>query len=306
MKIVVIGAGGLLGRALCRAFASDGAVIPATHADVDIRDLSRTRAFIGRARPDVVISAAAITDVDRCESNPEQAFDVNVVGARHVAIASQAVTAGHVYVSTDYVFDGEKESPYVESDPPAPLNIYGWSKLAGEQAVTQACPRSLIVRTSWLYGEGGDDFVHAILTAAQVGQDLSVASDQWGTPTWVDDLATQIKTLVLRKAFGLYHASSEGECSRYALALHILRRAGYVERGADEDAARFASITAPTSTFVVRPARSEELNRPARRPKYAVLENLSLKTQEINVMPHWRDSLEAFVDRCSASKRGEI
>jgi len=305
MKIVVIGAAGLLGRALCRAFSSDWSVIAVTHADVDICDLRHTKALIGYARPDVVINAAAYADVDGCESDPERAFNVNASGARNVAIASRAVRASHVYVSTDYVFDGEKEASYVESDPPAPLNVYGWSKLAGERAVQRSHPRSFIVRTSWLYGDGEDDFVHAILTAAQARQDLAVASDQRGTPTWVDDLAHQIRTLVFCEAFGLYHASSEGSCTRYAFALEILRRAGYAEHPAANRATRFASASDPTNTFVVRPARSEELNRPARRPRCAVLENLSLKVQDLNVMPHWRDSLRAFAGRCNAYGGGK-
>ena len=268
MKIVVIGAAGLLGRARCRAFSSDWSVIAVTHADVDICDLRHTKALIGYARPDVVINAAAYADVDGCESDPERAFNVNAFGARNVAIASRAVRASHVYVSTDYV----------ESDPPAPLNVYGWSKLAGERAVQRSHPRSFIVRTSWLYGDGRDNFVHAILTAAQARQDLAVASDQRGTPTWVDDLAHQIRTLVLCEAFGLYYASSEGSCTRYAFALEIPRRAGYAEHPADNRATRFTSKSDPTNTFVVRPTRSEELNRPARRPRCAVLQSVWART----------------------------
>jgi len=306
MKVAVIGAAGLLGRALCRAFSADWSVIAVTHADVDICDLPHTKALIGCARPDVVINAAAYTDVDRCESDPERAYSVNAFGARNVAIASRAVTASHVYVSTDYVFDGEKESPYVESDPPDPLNVYGCSKLAGERVVQRNNPRSFIVRTSWLYGDGGGDYVHAILAAAQARRDLAVASDQHGTPTWVDDLAHQIRTLVLSEAFGLYHASSEGSCTRHALTLEILRLAGYAGHPADKGATRFASKSDPANTFVVRPTRSEETNRPARRPKGAVLENLSLKAQDLNVLPHWRDSLQAFASCCSAFGRGKV
>jgi len=305
MKVVIIGAAGLLGRALCRAFSSDWSVIPVTHADVDICDLPHTKALIDCARPDVVINAAAYTDVDECESNPERAFSANALGARNVAIACRTITASHVCVSTDYVFDGEKEAPYVESDPPAPLNVYGWSKLAGERAVQRSNPRSFIVRTSWLYGDGGDDFVHAILTAAQARQDLAVASDQRGTPTWVDDLAHQIRTLVFCETFGIYHASSEGSCTRYAFAMEILRRAGYVVHSADDRATRFASTSDPTNTFLVCPAQSEELNSPARRPRCVVLENLSLKAQDLNVMPHWQDSLQAFADHCNALGGGK-
>ena len=305
MKVVVIGAAGLLGRALCRVLSCDWSVIAATHADVNICDLSHTKALVGYGYPDVVINAAAYTDVDGCESDPERAFSVNAVGARNVAIASRAVTASHVYVSTDYVFDGEKGAPYVESDPPAPLNVYGCSKLAGEQAVRRSNPRSFIVRTSWLYGDGGEDYVHAILAAAQARQDLAVASDQRGTPTWVDDLARQIKALVLSGAFGLYHASSEGSCTRYAFALEILRRAGYAGHHAENRATRFASKSDPTKTFAVRPTRSEELNQPARRPRGAVLENLSLKAQDLSVFPHWRDSLQTFAGRCGAFGGGK-
>ena len=304
MKIVVIGAEGLLGRALCRAFSSDWSVIAVTHADVDICDLPHTKELIGYAQPDVVINAAAYTNVDRCESDPERAYSVNAFGARNVAIGSRAVTASHVYVSTDYVFDGEKEVPYVESDPPSPLNVYGWSKLAGEREVQRSNPRSFIVRTSWLYGEGGGDYVHAILSAAQARQDLAVASDQHGTPTWVDDLAHQIRVLVLSESFGLYHASSEGSCTRHASTLEILRLAGYAEHPAGKGATRFAPRSDPTNTFIVRPTRSKELNRPARRPRNAVLENLSLKAQDLNVLPHWRYSLQAFASCCSVFRGG--
>ena len=306
MKVAVIGAAGLLGRALCRVFSADWSVIAVTHADVDICDLPHTKELIGCAHPDVVINAAAHTDVDRCESDPERAYRVNAFGARNVAIASRAVTASHVYVSTDYVFDGEKGAPYVESDPTDPVNVYGCSKLAGERAVQRNNPRSFIVRTSWLYGAGGGDYVHAILAAAQAGQDLAVASDQHGTPTWVDDLAHQIRVLVLSEAFGLYHASSEGSCTRHAFTLEILRHAGYAGHPADKCATRFVSKSDSTSTFIVRPTRSEELSRPARRPKGAVLENLSLKAQDLNVLPHWRDSLQTFAGCCNAFVGGNI
>jgi len=305
MKIVVIGAAGLLGRALCRVFSSDWSVIAVTHADVDICDLPHTKELIGHAHPDVVINAAAYTNVDGCESDPERAYSVNTLGACNVAIASRAVTASHVYVSTDYVFDGEKEAPYVESDPPAPLNVYGCSKLAGEREVQRNNPRSFIVRTSWLYGDGGGDYVHAILAAAQARQDLAVASDQHGTPTWVDDLAHQIRVLVLSESFGLYHASAEGSCTRHAFALEILRQAGYTGHPADKGATQFAPKSDPTNTFSVRPTRSEELNRRARRPRNAVLENLSLKAQGLNVLPHWRDSLQAFASCCSVFRGGK-
>jgi dTDP-4-dehydrorhamnose reductase len=304
MKVVVVGAAGLLGRALCRAFAPDGVVVRVTHQDIDIRDPLRTKALINGMRADVVINAAAYTDVDGCESDPKRAFGVNAAGARNVAVASRGTAASHVYISTDYVFDGKQEAPYVESDQPAPLSIYGHSKVAGERLVLESNPRSFVVRTAWLYGEGSHDYVHAVLEAARAGRDLSVSSDQHGTPTWVDDLARQIRALAVSEAFGLYHASSEGSCTRYALAREILCWAGYAERPANRDAARFASQSDPAITFAVHPVHNEELRQRARRPKRAVLENSSLKARGLNVMPYWRDSLQAFVSRYTAFEGG--
>jgi len=296
MKVVVVGAAGLLGRALCRRFGATDSVTPLTHEDLDVRDSARTMRLIGSLRPDVVINAAAYADVDGCESDPERAFAVNASGAGNVAAAARRAARRHVYVSTDYVFDGEKESPYVETDLPSPVNTYGSSKLAGEREVERCNQRSFIIRTSCLYGEGGPDFVHAILEAARAERNFTVVCDQTGSPTWVEDVARQLSRLVSSDGFGLYHATAEGGCTRYQLALEVLKQAGYEARDAD-GGMRVASLLRATRSFVVRPVPGERLARPARRPRCTILENRALKDRNKNAMPYWKDSLRMFISQ---------
>jgi|Deesub1362A_J573_1020465.scaffolds.fasta_scaffold00470_5 dTDP-4-dehydrorhamnose reductase len=277
MKVLITGATGQLGSELYAALAGDFEVIPTTRKELDVTDVTTVRSFVMANEPDVVIHPAAYTDVDGCENNKEKAFLVNAVGARNMAIAARQVGAKLVYISTDYVFDGKKQDPYVEYDPPNPLNIYGWSKLVGEWMVKEQNPRTFILRVAWLYGPRGKNFVKTMLALAREKEELYVVNDQRGTPTFAGDVARQIKALIETDCYGLYHCTSQGSCTWYEFAKEVFRLAGISIR--------------------VIPVTSAEFPRPAKRPTNSVLENFMLKVQGLDIMPRWEESLEAQIQR---------
>jgi len=285
MKVLILGATGQLGSALCSVLATELEVIAATRKEFDITDLTATRSFILATEPDVVINPAAYTDVDGCEKEREKAFLVNAIGARNVAIAAREVGAKLVHISTDYVFDGSKDGPYVEYDPPHPLNVYGWSKLMGEQMVREQNPRSFILRVAWLYSSSRKNFVKTMLRLAKEREEIRVVSDQRGTPTFVGDVAQQIKLLIETDYYGLYHCTSQGSCTRYEFAKEIFRLAGVPVK--------------------VVPVTSAEFPTPARRPPHSVLENFLLKVQGLDIMPHWKESLAAQIQRIKEAVENE-
>ncbi|RLG08530.1 MAG: dTDP-4-dehydrorhamnose reductase [Thaumarchaeota archaeon] len=285
MKVLILGATGQLGSALCSVLATELEVIAATRKEFDITDLTATRSFILATEPDVVINPAAYTDVDGCEKEREKAFLVNAIGARNVAIAAREVGAKLVHISTDYVFDGSKDGPYVEYDPPHPLNVYGWSKLMGEQMVREQNPRSFILRVAWLYSSSRKNFVKTMLRLAMEREEIRVVSDQRGTPTFVGDVAQQIKLLIETDYYGLYHCTSQGSCTRYEFAKEIFRLAGVPVK--------------------VVPVTSAEFPTPARRPPHSVLENFLLKVQGLDIMPHWKESLAAQIQRIKEAVENE-
>ncbi|MEK7205627.1 MAG: dTDP-4-dehydrorhamnose reductase [candidate division NC10 bacterium] len=246
MRILVTGADGQLGTELVRALAPHGDLIPVTQADLDVTD-RRCAEFVAALQPEWVVHTAAATDVDGCEREPERAMAVNAEGTRRVAEGCQRAGAGLVYLSTDYVFDGRKGAPYAESDPPAPLNAYGRSKLEGEQATRRVASRWTIVRTAWLYGVHGRNFVKTILGKAAAGEPLRVVDDQVGSPTHAGDVAEAVARLLSQGRTGMYHVTNTGTCSWYEFAREILRLTGY-------------------DSTAVAPISSAELNRPARRP----------------------------------------
>ncbi len=225
---LVLGAGGMLGRAvvqvLDRAFPG---TVSATRAEVDVTDRFRLESELERLRPDVVINCAAYTDVDGCETDPGMARRVNVEGAENAASAASAAGCPIVHISTDFVFDGRKSAPYTEEDAPAPLSEYGRSKRAGEERVAAVAADHLIVRTSWSYGAGRAHFVDAIRSRAANGGPLKVVDDQFGSPTYVVDLARALYHLILREARGLVHFANAGICSRHDMAGLILRTCGF-------------------------------------------------------------------------------
>jgi dTDP-4-dehydrorhamnose reductase len=275
MRIVITGADGQLGGELVRALAVQAEVIGTTLADLDVTDPGCVER-LASLRPDWVVHAAAATDVDGCEGEPERAMAVNAEGTRRVAEGCRRAGAGLVYVSTDYVFDGLKGSPYIEEDPPAPLNAYAWSKLEGERATQQVAPRWVLIRSAWLYGTRGKNFVTTILEKAAAGERLRVVDDQVGSPTYAADLADAVGLLLSRRLNGLYHVTNSGSCSWYEFARQILRLAG----AASVSLSRISSA---------------ELSRPARRPAYAVLENAAWQAAGLPPLRPWPEALAAML-----------
>jgi dTDP-4-dehydrorhamnose reductase len=276
MKVLVTGSAGMLGQDLVSVLGKTCAVLPHARRDGDITDVEAIRRRFQQVRPDVVIHAAAFTAVDECERQPELAMRVNGEGARNVALACAEIGAGMVYISTDYVFDGEKSEPYVESDTPNPINVYGQSKLAGERYVANSVEPYWIVRISWLFGRGGKNFVESILAQARRGGPLRVVSDQIGAPTYTVDLAGKIGQLIQSPHYGIFHVTNQGFCSWFDFAREILRQAGL-------------------ETVPLSPIASGESKRPARRPKNSCLAPRRLEASGLGLLPPWQDALARYL-----------
>jgi len=225
MKIAITGGRGQLGRELVRALDADHAVIVLDVPECDItqrREIDR----VANLAPDLVIHAAAMTDVDGCARDPQAAFRTNALGTQNVALACQRARAVMLYISTNEVFDGTKQSPYLELDEPHAINPYGASKLAGERYVQMLLDRFYIVRTAWLYARGGNNFPNKLITLAKAKERLTVVDDEIGNPTFAPDLASAIAELIETNHFGIYHLVGEGAASRYDWAERILQLAG--------------------------------------------------------------------------------
>jgi dTDP-4-dehydrorhamnose reductase len=277
VRVLVTGAGGQVGREVSDLFAAAAQheVIAADHASLDVGDRDAVMQAITGSRPDAVVHCAAWTAVDACESDPDRALLVNALGTRHVAEASNRVGAHLLYVSTDYVFDGEKSEPYVEWDPPNPRSVYGRSKLGGEN---EAGPEATIVRTSWVCGAHGPNMVKTILRLVAEHDTLTFVDDQRGHPTFADDLATMLVRLVVERRPGLFHVTNQGAVSWFEFAAAVLGAAGL-------DSAR------------VRPISTAELQppRPAPRPANSVLDNAALRLGGIDLLPDFREPLARLV-----------
>jgi dTDP-4-dehydrorhamnose reductase len=273
MRITIFGATGLLGKALMREWREDE-VTGLGSGDGDIRDEKRVLELVERSRPDWIILAAAYTDVDGCEANRDRAFDVNCRGAANVGQAAKQQGCRLLFLSTDYVFDGTKTTPYVTSDPRAPRSVYGQSKADAEVHLGQILPECCMVRTSWLFGTGGKCFPDTILKLAASRPQLEVVGDQRGSPTYVMDLARAVVQLCRQNASGMVHATNRGECSWYEFAREIIAIAGL--------------------DTVVRETTSDKFERPAQRPKYSVLSPESLQKYGIAV-PDWRNALQRYL-----------
>jgi len=284
VRILVTGANGILGRALRERLTGGDTLYLWGRQEADITDEAATRAAARGLDFDTVIHAAAYTNVDGAESEPAQAMAVNRDGTRHVAALARERGAVFVYVSSDYVFDGTKGTAYVEEDPPHPLSAYGASKLAGEEAALESGAPCLVVRTSWLFGPGGKNFVDTIAMKALRGEPLTVVSDQHGSPTYARDLAHGIEVLLRRGALGVVHVTNSGETTWHGLAVEIARTVG-------------SSVTvAPTST--------DRLARPAPRPRYSVLSGARYRALAGAPLPPWEDAVHRHLaDR--PSRQGE-
>ena len=284
MKVLITGANGQLGHELVRAsIASGHEVVATSHQTLDITDESAVELAIRTARPDVVIHAAAWTAVDACESDPEKALLVNGTATKYVADAAHAVGAHVVYISTDYVFDGNKNSPYEEDDAPNPQSVYGASKLAGERALGAT---DAIVRIAWVCGFYGANMVKTILRLAEQPQ-LKFVDDQIGNPTFADDAAAMIVRLAAEKRSGTWHVTNQGDVSWYEFAREVLIAGGF-----DPDK------VAPIKTHELQPPR------PAKRPHNSVLNNGSLKNARIDLLPDFRIPLKRLVSQIQQNERG--
>jgi dTDP-4-dehydrorhamnose reductase len=272
MRILITGANGQLGCAL-QPMLSGEALTLMDLPDFDLTDPSCKKHILA-ATPEVIFHLAAYTDVDGAERDPDRARAVNVQGTTFVACAAQALRARLIYVSTDYVFDGEKITPYIEDDKPRPLNQYGLSKYEGEHAALTLCDNTLVVRTAWLYGHAGKNFVKTIMQVANEKPVLEVVADQRGCPTYANDLAWAMKQLLASDMRGICHITNSGDCTWQEFALAIVRQMGL--------------------TTVVRPITTDQAGRLARRPAYSVLSQERF-ARHCSPLPHWQDALARFM-----------
>jgi len=278
LRVLVTGAGGMLGREVVRALSERGhEAIGLAHADLEITDEGAVWRAIRSLRPDAVVHCAAMTDVDGCESDPKKAFLVNAVGTAHLASASNAVGAVLVYISTDFVFDGEKEEGYDEFDEPSPINEYGRSKLWGERLAQTLCPKHFIVRTAWLFGFGRRNFVSSVAQRLREEGKVKAVTDQMGSPTFTKDLAGALCDLLETEAFGIYHVVNSGRASRYELARLIAQTLGL-----NPDRA-------------VEPITSEEWPTPARRPKCSALKSVRWEALGLKPLRHFSEAVREFL-----------
>ncbi len=273
MKAVIFGASGLLGKALMREWIGDE-VVGFGSRDVDIRDANHVREVVEKTRPGWIVLAAAYTNVDDCESHPDLAVAVNRDGAVNVAQAAKRAGAKLLFLSSDYVFDGKKSSPYETEDARNPQSVYGRSKAEAELRLLEVLPECCIARTSWLFGTGGKCFPDTILKLAASRPVLDVVNDQRGCPTYSVDLARAIIELCRNQAGGIVHTTNAGNCSWFEFAREIVKGAGLATE--------------------VRPVSSQQMARPAPRPPYSVLSAQSLGQYGIG-LPTWQDALKRYL-----------
>lgn len=277
MKILITGANGQLGLELQAQLGQEPnkyKVIATDYEGLDITNLNQVKAELLLNKPDVVINCAAHTAVDKCEEDIENAYKINAIGPKNLAIACDMIGAKLVQVSTDYVFSGEVPGARREDDVTGPQSIYGTSKLLGEDYVKTFCKKHFIVRTAWLYGEGSN-FVRTMLKLAETNKEVNVVGDQFGSPTSTVDLAKAIIELMQTEYYGTFHGTCEGECSWYDFACKI-----FEIKGID---------------IKVNQVTSEEFVRPAKRPKFSVLDNFMLKLYGLNSFRHWEEALEEYL-----------
>lgn len=282
MKVAVVGAAGQLGSDVSREFCRNGdEVRDLSHGEIEICSLTSVRAVLQEAKPETIVNTAAMHHVEECEGDPLKAYDVNGLGSRNLATVAHELGAVLIHISTDYVFDGSKKSPYVETDAALPLNVYGNTKLAGESFVRTMAEKHFILRTSALYGtnpcrgKGGRNFVERMLRLAGERQELRVVDDETVSPTPTAELARQIVILSRSGQFGLYHATSEGSCTWYEFAAKIFDLAGV----------RTKLTAASPGEFPAKVAR----------PRYSVLENRALKALGLNGFHPWEEGLRSYL-----------
>jgi len=278
-RVAVIGANGQLGSDLVRVLAQRYEVVGFTHAGLEVSDPASVEAALGGQPWFAIINTAAFHKVELCEAEPERSFQVNALGALHTAKAAQKSGARYVYISTDYVFDGSKGAPYLESDPPSPLNVYGASKVAGEHLSRLASERWLVLRIASVFGRAGasgkgGNFIETILQKARAGQPLRVVDDQFMSPSYTLDVARLLLDLLEKDAQGMVHAANAGVCSWFELAREALRRCGL--------------------EAAIEPIPSSSLASPVRRPAFSALKSERLSRWGLQMRP-WQEALEAYL-----------
>jgi dTDP-4-dehydrorhamnose reductase len=282
-RIFITGSDGMLGSDIVRELRKkkEYQLICSTIADIDITELRAVMNVLLRARPDVLIHTAGYTGVDRAERERELCFAINAEGTKNLAFFCREMDVHMIYISTDYVFDGKKKKPYVETDPPHPINIYGASKLKGEEYVQTLLTNYKIIRTSWLsglHGIHGKNFVETILSAASRQSRLSVVNDQIGKPTFTFYLAQQIELMLSINASGIFHVTNDGVCSWYEFAKRIIE-------------------LSQTPNVTIKPITSQEFRSLAKRPANSALENARLQELKIPMLPHWEEGLKEYLRR---------
>jgi len=276
MKIILLGSNGQLGWEFKHFLKDKVELFSFTHKELDILNLNFLERNFQEIYPDVVINCAAYTKVDKAEEEQELAYNINAIGAKNVSLASYKANAKVVYFSTDYVFNGKKNSPYTELDEPNPISAYGKSKLGGEQFTKESNPNYLILRISWLYGINGNNFIKTAIKLAKDGKPLRVVNDQYGTPTYALDIVEQTWELIHRGRTGLYHSSNNGEATWFEFAKEIIFNLNLKAE--------------------VLPISTEDYPTMAERPHYSVLENHLLKLANLDIMREWKEALKDFTN----------
>ena len=279
MRVVITGAYGQLGSDLKRLLEQEKSIelYPFSQEEMDITDQTILKIKMDVAKPDIILHCAANTNVDGCELESDEAYRVNTFGTRNVAVEALRHQSKMVYISTDYVFDGSSKNPYHELSSPNPISVYGASKLAGEDMVRHLCNKYFIVRTSWLYGVEGNNFVKTILKLVEDRDNITIVDDQIGCPTYSRDLAGVLILLMGTEAYGTYHVTNSGQCSWHEFACEILEKRSIRDKK-------------------VHPIKTVDLGRPAPRPHYSVLTSLALKNCGIATLSSWQDGLHRFFE----------
>ena len=275
MKIMIIGSEGMLGHDLVDVLSAEHEISTTTIDTLDITDIDKTIKTVKKNNPDILVHAAAFTDVDGSESNPDLAYRVNAIGTRNVAVACKEADCAMVYICTDYVFDGTNTKPYREYDQTKPLGVYGKTKHVGEVYVRDILDKFYVVRTAWLYGYHGPNFVSTMLKLAESNNSINVVNDQYGSPTYTVDLANAIARIIKRPAYGIYHFTNSEQCSWYDFANEIFSQAKI--------------------EIDLKPVTTEEFPRPAPRPKYSVLEHYSWKMEGYPEIRSYKEALSDYL-----------
>ncbi len=282
MKAAVIGANGQLGSDICNEFSNGAEVFKLNHEDIEISNIDSVNEVIKKINPDIIINTAAMHNVEKCEQDPALSFSVNGIGARNLAMVSNETDSVLMHISTDYVFDGKKAAPYIESDCPSPLNVYGNTKVSGEQFVQSIAKKHFVMRTSGVYGhnpcraKGGLNFVELMLKLANERPEIKVVNDEFLTPTSTKEISRQLLKLAGSNFYGLYHATAQGSCSWYEFAKKIFELSG----------TKANLLIAGPNEFPIK----------VPRPKYSVLENANLKKRGLNHFKPWDEALKEYLE----------